>query len=259
MYRESLPVRRPTISCARGKVFAGIGASTLVTGAVGPDPVGWLESTFGPAIERIHAIEPAPSYPAWLRHAQSLVACSRHLPLKPWDRRANHTERRRFRVGRTHHGVVQEVDRWGGQEIAPTGLPGRGLILEVRPHGTTVQVSNGLTERVCEFRVEVSLDNQPRYEATCKRACRDLHPTAERPECGRRGSGQCRSADEIVLDLEHEAPTVTIARDKNATSAAEILATGQPAQAVIVAFGPIGMKTPEGVEVQAFKLTVMPG
>jgi NADH/NAD ratio-sensing transcriptional regulator Rex len=64
--------------------------------------------------------------------------------------------------------------------------------------------------------------------------------------------------DEIVLDLEHEAPTVTIARDKNATSAAEILATGQPAQAVIVAFGPIGMKTPEGVEVQAFKLTVMP-
>jgi hypothetical protein len=64
--------------------------------------------------------------------------------------------------------------------------------------------------------------------------------------------------DEIVLDLEHEAPTVTIAREKNATSAAEILATGQPAQAVIVAFGPIGMKTPEGVEAQAFKLTVMP-
>jgi hypothetical protein len=48
------------------------------------------------------------------------------------------------------------------KKLLATGLPGRGVILEVRPHGPTVQVSNGLTERVCEFRVEVSLDNRPR-------------------------------------------------------------------------------------------------
>jgi F420-dependent oxidoreductase-like protein len=39
--------------------FAAIGASTLVTGAVGDDPSGWLESTFAPAIDRIHELEPA--------------------------------------------------------------------------------------------------------------------------------------------------------------------------------------------------------
>jgi F420-dependent oxidoreductase-like protein len=39
--------------------FAAIGASTLVTGAVGDDPAGWLESTFAPAIDRIHELEPA--------------------------------------------------------------------------------------------------------------------------------------------------------------------------------------------------------
>ena len=38
---------------------ANIGVSTLVTGAVGDDPAGWLESTFGPTIDRLKAIEPA--------------------------------------------------------------------------------------------------------------------------------------------------------------------------------------------------------
>jgi len=31
--------------------------STLVTGAMGNDPAGWLESTFGPAMDRIKDIE----------------------------------------------------------------------------------------------------------------------------------------------------------------------------------------------------------
>jgi F420-dependent oxidoreductase-like protein len=41
------------------EALAELGVSTLVTGAVGADPAGWLESTFGPAMERIGAIEPA--------------------------------------------------------------------------------------------------------------------------------------------------------------------------------------------------------
>ena len=41
------------------EAFAKIGVSTLVTGAVGDDPGGWLESTFGPAMERLAAIDPA--------------------------------------------------------------------------------------------------------------------------------------------------------------------------------------------------------
>ncbi len=42
------------------EAFAKIGVSTLVTGAMGDDPGGWIESTFGPAMERLAAIESVP-------------------------------------------------------------------------------------------------------------------------------------------------------------------------------------------------------
>jgi F420-dependent oxidoreductase-like protein len=38
--------------------FAEIGVSTLVTGAVGDDPAGWLEGRLGPAMDDIAALEP---------------------------------------------------------------------------------------------------------------------------------------------------------------------------------------------------------
>src|SRR4051794_6035841 len=58
-YRD-LPPNWSTDDVVRGaEALAAVGVSTLVTGAVGPDPAGWLETTFGPALERIHAIEPA--------------------------------------------------------------------------------------------------------------------------------------------------------------------------------------------------------
>jgi F420-dependent oxidoreductase-like protein len=42
------------------ETLAAVGVSTLVTGAVGPDPAGWLEDTFAPAMDGIRAIEPTP-------------------------------------------------------------------------------------------------------------------------------------------------------------------------------------------------------
>ena len=42
------------------------------------------------------------------------------------------------------------------------------------------------------------------------------------------------------------------------SSAAEILATGTPARAVIIESQPLGKRTPAGVDVYAFVLTVMP-
>jgi F420-dependent oxidoreductase-like protein len=59
MYRD-LPPGATTDDVLRGaEEFAKIGVSTLVTGAVGNDPGGWLESTFGPAMERLTDIQPA--------------------------------------------------------------------------------------------------------------------------------------------------------------------------------------------------------
>ena len=46
------------------EAFAAVGVSTLVTGAVGADPAGRLESTFGPAMDRLASIERAPIQPA---------------------------------------------------------------------------------------------------------------------------------------------------------------------------------------------------
>ena len=41
------------------EAFAEVGVSTLVTGATGDDPAGWLESTFGPAMDRLAGVESA--------------------------------------------------------------------------------------------------------------------------------------------------------------------------------------------------------
>ncbi|HEV8065003.1 MAG TPA: LLM class F420-dependent oxidoreductase [Acidimicrobiales bacterium] len=59
MYRD-LPPGASVAEVVRGaEALAGVGVSSLVTGPVGEDPAGWLESTFGPAMGELAAIEPA--------------------------------------------------------------------------------------------------------------------------------------------------------------------------------------------------------
>lgn len=59
MYRQIAPGATVDDIVRGAEAFANVGVSTLVTGAVGDDPGGWLEATFGPAMDRIAAIEPA--------------------------------------------------------------------------------------------------------------------------------------------------------------------------------------------------------
>lgn len=59
MYRD-FPPEATTDDIVRGaEAFAKVGVSTVVTGSVGADPARWLESSFGPAMERLAEIEPA--------------------------------------------------------------------------------------------------------------------------------------------------------------------------------------------------------
>jgi F420-dependent oxidoreductase-like protein len=60
MFRDLPP--DPTVDdIVRGaEALAALGVTTLVTGAMGDDPASWLEDTFGPAMDRITAIEPTP-------------------------------------------------------------------------------------------------------------------------------------------------------------------------------------------------------
>jgi F420-dependent oxidoreductase-like protein len=60
MYRDIPPDASVDDVVAGAEQLAKVGVSTLVTGAIGDDPAGWLESTFGPAMDRIAAIEHAP-------------------------------------------------------------------------------------------------------------------------------------------------------------------------------------------------------
>jgi F420-dependent oxidoreductase-like protein len=59
MFRDlpAAPTRDDIVAGA--EALAKIGVSTVVTGPVGDDPGGWLESTFGPAMPDLAAIEPA--------------------------------------------------------------------------------------------------------------------------------------------------------------------------------------------------------
>ena len=61
MYRDFPPDTNADDLLRGAEAFAKIGVSTLVTGAVGDNPAQWLESTFGPVMDRLQAIEPASS------------------------------------------------------------------------------------------------------------------------------------------------------------------------------------------------------
>jgi len=59
MYRD-LPAGATVAEVVAGaRALADVGVSSLVTAPVGDDPAGWLESTFGPAMDDLAAIEPA--------------------------------------------------------------------------------------------------------------------------------------------------------------------------------------------------------
>jgi F420-dependent oxidoreductase-like protein len=58
MFRDFPPDATSADLVRSAEAFAAAGVSTLVTGAVGPDPAGWLESTFAPILDDLVAIEP---------------------------------------------------------------------------------------------------------------------------------------------------------------------------------------------------------
>jgi hypothetical protein len=127
----------------------------------------------------------------------------------------------------------------------------------VRMTGTTVRTGNGLVQRVCVFSVEVSLDNQAPYMATCKQRFPEIGLARIQP--GNTTLAVRVNPDDltqIVLDLDTDPPVVTSAG--GAGSAAELLATGRPGEAVIIASQPLGKRTKAGIDMYYFRLTVMP-
>jgi hypothetical protein len=155
-------------------------------------------------------------------------------------------------------GFLRKLTGGTDNKLLETGLLGRGLILDFKPTGTTVQMGNGLVQRSCNFTIRVSLDDKQPYDATCKQRIPEVYIPQFQPgssEVAVRANPE--NLEDIAIDFAHQPPTVTMAATPGQTTAAELLATGRPAKAVIVQSQPLGKKSPTGVDVYAFVLTIM--
>jgi hypothetical protein len=156
-------------------------------------------------------------------------------------------------------GLLSKMTGGPDKKLLETGLLGRAIITNVRPTGTTLEVGNGLVQRVCVFTVEVSLDGKAPYTATCKQRIPEIHiPQIQPGNTTVAVRANPAELTQIALDFATEPPVVTTPGGSGNHSAAEILATGAPGRAVIVQYQPLGKRNPAGVDIYAFMLTVMP-
>ena len=156
-------------------------------------------------------------------------------------------------------GLLSKITGGPDKKVLATGLLGRGIIADFKLTGTTLQSGNGLVQRICLFTVEVSLDGRAPYMATCKQRIPEIQiPQIQRGATTVAVRANPDDLTQIVLDFSAEPPVVTTAAGKGNTSAAELLATGEPGRAVIVQFQPLGKRNPAGVDLYAYLLTVMP-
>ena len=144
------------------------------------------------------------------------------------------------------------------QDLLQNGLLGRGAIVNVQETGVSVGHGDMDPHRVCVFTVEVTLDNQDPYQATCRQAVRlEQLPLFQPGKTLVAVRVNPNDPQEIALDLATEPPSVTVKRDPGRASAADILASGTACRAVIIESQDYNSKTPEGVEIYAFVLTVI--
>jgi hypothetical protein len=157
-------------------------------------------------------------------------------------------------------GLFKKLQAMAGgvsSELMNNGLLGRGQITGLQQ----TNVSTGGDDNpspVCVFTVQVMLDGVPPYEATCRQAV----PMMVLPQLASGGAVvavRVNPADhnEIALDLGTEAPVVSMAAQAGQETAADILSKGKSARAVIVQSQPLGMKSPTGLDMYGFQLTIM--
>ncbi len=58
LFRNLPPEAKPDDVVRAAEEYAAVGVSTLMAGAAGDHPAGWLEDTFGPAMERLGELQP---------------------------------------------------------------------------------------------------------------------------------------------------------------------------------------------------------
>lgn len=149
-------------------------------------------------------------------------------------------------------GVTGGVD----PDLTTNGLRGRGIIVGVQVNGA--EVSFGADSyRVCDLQVQVFLDGGQPYVAACRQRVHEV----VLPQLGGGAAVSVRvdprDATKVAVVFGEEPPVVTLAPPADGGSAT-ILARGVPAEAVIVASAPLGLRNHEGEDVALFTLTVLP-
>jgi hypothetical protein len=114
---------------------------------------------------------------------------------------------------------------------------------------------------VCVFAVEVALDNEARYTATCRQAVQaTILPRLMTPGATVAVRVDRNDRSRIALSLGEQPPTVTMSSesgDPNTGSATRIFELGVPCKAVIVETQPLGMRSRKGDDMYAFALTIL--
>jgi hypothetical protein len=138
--------------------------------------------------------------------------------------------------------------------IGDDAVVGRALVIDASLAGMAITV--GVEEyRVCNLRLQVFVDGGSAYIAECRQKVQEW----------RLGQlvGQAyavrvdpQDPQKVALDFSIEAPVVTLARPADGGVQA-LLASGRPAEAVIVADQPLGLRTWDGHDLHLFTLTVM--
>jgi hypothetical protein len=156
-------------------------------------------------------------------------------------------------------GLLRKLTGGTDKKLLETGLLGQGIITDIKLTGTTLQTGNGLVQRACIFTVQVSLDGREPYMATCKQRIVEIQiPQLQGGSAVVAVRVNPEDPSDIALDLQTAPPEVTTPAGAGDHSAAQILANGTPAKAVIVESMALNKKNPEGVEIYAYTLTVMP-
>ena len=143
-------------------------------------------------------------------------------------------------------------------ELMASGVLGRGEILNVQITGSSVQVGGAPPQQVCVFQVMVYLDDTPPFQAEVRKrvpvyALANLQPGQSVVAVRVDPSDHTR----VGIDFSAEPPVVRLAKTPGKLTAAEVLEKGDPCEAVIVQFQPLGVKNTTGLDMYAFMLTVM--
>ena len=161
-------------------------------------------------------------------------------------------------------GFMNKLRAVGGgvsPELMQNGVLARGEVVSLQPTGMSVSHGDQVigTKQVCNVTLSVMMDGTPPFEATVRQGIPVLLIT-QLASPGAVVAVRVNPANhqEVAIDLDSEPPTVTMSTEgPNRGSAAELLATGTPARAVIIQSQPLGMRSPAGLDMYAFVLTIL--